>query len=72
VEEKPIAEEQSKTAAPAAPASTDAPTPTTQVRQRNPSAAVSAGDDFVKKLERLVNPADPTKLYRNLIKIGQG
>jgi p21-activated kinase 1 len=51
---------------------TAAPAPASQVRQRAPTNTDASGDEFIKKLERLVNPADPLKLYRNLVKIGQG
>ncbi|KAJ3213347.1 signal transducing kinase of the PAK [Dinochytrium kinnereticum] len=29
-------------------------------------------DDVIERLKAICNPADPTKLYRNLVKIGQG
>jgi p21-activated kinase 1 len=50
---------------PAAPASAAA----VQQRPRNQK---TDGDDFVERLKAVVNPDDPTKLYRNFVKIGQG
>jgi p21-activated kinase 1 len=41
-----------------------------QIRQR-PKAATST-KDVIARLQAICNPADPTKLYRNLVKIGQG
>jgi p21-activated kinase 1 len=29
-------------------------------------------DDIIKRLQQICTDADPTKLYRNLVKIGQG
>ncbi|TPX37224.1 hypothetical protein SmJEL517_g00850 [Synchytrium microbalum] len=39
-------------------------------RARNPKQTGS--DDIVDRLKAICNPADPTKLYRSLVKIGQG
>jgi p21-activated kinase 1 len=41
-----------------------------QIRQR-PKASLST-EDIIIRLRAICNPADPTKLYRNLVKIGQG
>jgi p21-activated kinase 1 len=41
-----------------------------QLRQR-PKQSLST-NDIIIKLRAICNPADPTRLYRNLIKIGQG
>ena len=32
----------------------------------------TASDDVVERLKAICNPADPTKLYKSLVKIGQG
>jgi p21-activated kinase 1 len=55
------------------------PAPTQQVRAAAPPAArprprprQSTGADIVERLNRICSPGDPTKLYRNLVKIGQG
>ncbi|KAJ3082551.1 signal transducing kinase of the PAK [Quaeritorhiza haematococci] len=45
----------------------DGATVTARPRPKAPST-----DDVVDRLRAICNPADPTKLYRNLIKIGQG
>lgn len=29
-------------------------------------------DDIIRRLQQICTDADPTKLYRNLVKIGQG
>ncbi|KAI9327590.1 kinase-like domain-containing protein [Zopfochytrium polystomum] len=66
-----------------AAASTGAPSagpPPAQLRPRKPDAAAagaaSAGSsssmDIVERLRTICNPKDPTRLYRNLVKIGQG
>jgi p21-activated kinase 1 len=41
-----------------------------QIRQR-PKASLST-EDIIIRLRAICNPVDPTKLYRNLVKIGQG
>lgn len=33
---------------------------------------VTTTDDVIAKLRAICNPADPTRLYKNLVKIGQG
>lgn len=45
--------------------------PPNQSRQQRPSKSQST-DEFVERLRQVVNPDDPTKLYRNFVKIGQG
>ncbi|KAJ3073271.1 signal transducing kinase of the PAK [Podochytrium sp. JEL0797] len=40
--------------------------------QARPTKAKSDGVDFVDRLIAICNPADPTRLYKNLVKIGQG
>ncbi|TPX43113.1 hypothetical protein SeMB42_g00390 [Synchytrium endobioticum] len=37
-----------------------------------PRPKQTESDDIVERLKSICNPADPTKLYRNLVKIGQG
>ncbi|KAJ3041945.1 signal transducing kinase of the PAK [Rhizophlyctis rosea] len=44
--------------------------PVARPRQKTPAATTT--DDIIDRLRAICNPADPTKLYRNLIKIGQG
>ncbi|KAJ3054500.1 signal transducing kinase of the PAK [Rhizophlyctis rosea] len=41
-------------------------------RPRNKTPAATTTDDIIERLRAICNPADPTKLYRNLIKVGQG
>ncbi|KAJ3415502.1 hypothetical protein HDV05_004704 [Chytridiales sp. JEL 0842] len=49
------------------------PSESNTMSQIRPSKTKPAGaDDVVEKLRAICNPADPTKLYRNLVKIGQG
>jgi len=31
-----------------------------------------SSDDIIRRLQQICTDADPTKLYRNLVKIGQG
>ncbi|KAJ3291344.1 signal transducing kinase of the PAK [Rhizoclosmatium sp. JEL0117] len=40
--------------------------------QARPTKAKADGVDFMDRLIAICNPADPTKLYKNLVKIGQG
>lgn len=40
--------------------------------RRNKTVGKMDTDDFVEKLKAIVNPNDPTRLYRNFVKIGQG
>ena len=49
---------------------TEQATPGALPAQRRPKP--KASDDFVERLRAIVNPEDPTKLYRNFVKIGQG
>ncbi|KAL2913654.1 hypothetical protein HK105_206814 [Polyrhizophydium stewartii] len=53
------------TTAPGTPGGAKAPVP----RQRPKPTTTQ---DVIQRLQAICNPADPTKLYRNLIKIGQG
>ncbi|KAI8848296.1 kinase-like domain-containing protein [Chytridium lagenaria] len=53
------------------------PTDTTAEAPKNPQARPAKNkpvstDDVIERLKAICNPADPTKLYRNLVKIGQG
>jgi p21-activated kinase 1 len=45
---------------------------TSMVQARPQKSKVDSGDDIVDRLRAICNPSDPTKLYRNLVKIGQG
>lgn len=46
---------------------------TVQPRRREPRQRNRAKDEqIIEKLRAICNDADPTKLYRNLVKIGQG
>ncbi|KAJ3400459.1 signal transducing kinase of the PAK, partial [Chytriomyces hyalinus] len=40
--------------------------------QARPTKAKPSESDFVARLVAICNPADPTRLYKNLVKIGQG
>ncbi|KAJ3022260.1 UNVERIFIED_CONTAM: signal transducing kinase of the PAK [Siphonaria sp. JEL0065] len=40
--------------------------------QARPTKAKADGVDFMDRLIAICNPADPTRLYKNLVKIGQG
>ncbi|KAI9353337.1 kinase-like domain-containing protein [Zopfochytrium polystomum] len=53
----------------AEPAQGAAGVPSAQAR---PKPKPATTDDVVDRLRAICNPADPTKLYRNLVKIGQG
>ena len=47
--------------------------PVVQAAQRRPKPKQQdSGEDFVERLKKIVNPDDPTKLYKNFVKIGQG
>lgn len=41
-------------------------------QRRATKSKAASGDEFVERLRAVVNPDDPTKLYRNFVKIGQG
>ncbi|KAI8808029.1 kinase-like domain-containing protein [Cladochytrium replicatum] len=56
----------------AAPAPAAAPAPVSPTARPRPKPSTASTDDIVERLRALCNPADPTKLYRNLTKIGQG
>ncbi|KAJ1562469.1 signal transducing kinase of the PAK [Cladochytrium tenue] len=43
-----------------------------QVQLRLPKKISGSSEDIVDRLKAICNPADPTTLYENLIKIGQG
>ncbi|KAJ3333756.1 signal transducing kinase of the PAK [Blyttiomyces sp. JEL0837] len=45
--------------------------PPVAISQARPQK-VKSTDDIIERLRAICNPADPTKLYRNLSKIGQG
>ncbi|KAI8800609.1 kinase-like domain-containing protein [Cladochytrium replicatum] len=75
-ENKPVAAPK-----PAAPTTTEdgtaqppaaAPAPVSPTARPRPKPSTASTDDIVERLRALCNPADPTKLYRNLTKIGQG
>lgn len=41
-------------------------------RRRDKKDKDKKEDDIIKRLQQICTDADPTKLYRNLVKIGQG
>jgi len=41
-------------------------------RRREKKKDTGSGEDIVKRLQAICTDADPTRLYRNLVKIGQG
>jgi p21-activated kinase 1 len=41
-------------------------------RQQEKKGGGDKEDDIIKRLQQICTDADPTKLYRNLVKIGQG
>ncbi|TPX62636.1 hypothetical protein PhCBS80983_g00260 [Powellomyces hirtus] len=43
-----------------------------KVNVRPPRQRAATTDDIIDRLKAICNQADPTKLYRNLVKIGQG
>lgn len=49
-----------------------APVHGASVLARPPKPAITTTDEVVQRLIRICNHGDPTKLYRNLVKIGQG
>lgn len=65
---------QSTPAGPAQAASARAPAdaPQTMVRRREPKKLTQKDFEVLAKLQQICSEGDPTKLYRNLQKIGQG
>jgi p21-activated kinase 1 len=62
-----------KTVAPAASASSGQATPRRRDNgQKGKRDTGGKEEDIVKRLQGICTDADPTKLYRNLVKIGQG
>jgi hypothetical protein len=51
---------------------TDKPATSGVTPRPRPKAAGITVDEVVEKLSAVCNPVDPTKLYKNLIKVGQG
>ena len=41
-------------------------------RRREKKVDKNKEEDIVKRLQKICTDADPTRLYRNLVKIGQG
>jgi p21-activated kinase 1 len=41
-------------------------------RRREKKGGGDKEDDIIKRLQQICTDSDPTKLYRNLVKIGQG
>jgi p21-activated kinase 1 len=41
-------------------------------RRREKKGGGDKEDDIIKRLQQICTPEDPTKLYRSLVKIGQG
>jgi p21-activated kinase 1 len=41
-------------------------------RRREKKVDKAKEEDIIKRLQQICTDADPTKLYRNLVKIGQG
>jgi p21-activated kinase 1 len=41
-------------------------------RRREKKVDKTKDEDIVRRLKQICTDADPTKLYRNLVKIGQG
>ncbi|KAI9136066.1 kinase-like domain-containing protein [Paraphysoderma sedebokerense] len=71
----PIAQAMNVPSPPPMPPLSKNPTPVTQppsTLRHPPPAPSSSGDPVVDKLQAIVSSGDPTKLYRNLVKIGQG
>ena len=57
---------------PAGPSRAGADAPTTVVRRREPKKLTQRDFEVLAKLQQICSEGDPTKLYRNLQKIGQG
>ncbi|KAJ3094867.1 signal transducing kinase of the PAK [Phlyctochytrium bullatum] len=58
--------------APADKAGTENPEVVKNPQARPAKNKPTSTDDVIERLKAICNPADPTKLYRNLVKIGQG
>ncbi|KAJ3108009.1 signal transducing kinase of the PAK [Phlyctochytrium planicorne] len=65
---KPQVDNSQSATAPATEAATEVKNPQARPAKSKPTST----DDVIERLKAICNPADPTKLYRNLIKIGQG
>ncbi|KAF8556003.1 Pkinase-domain-containing protein [Imleria badia] len=71
-EKDPRAPHQPQQPSPAAASLAKTPGVATPRRREKKEKDKESSDDIIRRLQQICTDADPTKLYRNLVKIGQG